>query len=388
MTWLACLLSPLSWVFGALVAVRASLYRRGWIRRFTLPTPVIVVGNITVGGTGKTPFVLALARALSARGFRPGVISRGYGGEARGVVCVDANSDVRDVGDEAALIARAGVPMAVGRDRVAAGRALLAAHPEIDVLVSDDGLQHDRLARTLEIALLDGERQLGNGLLLPAGPLREPPQRLARVSAVVLTAMGESPSLPSLSPCPSPAESGRGEAFPSSLPCGREVGREGREGWGGDGVLVHPSPPTPLPQGERGAVPVFRQTLKAEVWRSVTKPDEQRAMDFFVKEEGVHAVAGIGHPERFFAMLRRLGIRAVTHPFADHHRFTAADLALPEARWILMTEKDAVKCATMADERCWYLPIAGTIAPALLQFIEETLRGSLPQRGISGETHE
>jgi tetraacyldisaccharide 4'-kinase len=327
---LAWLLSPLSLVFGVLIAIRASLYRRGLFRSFTLPAPVIVVGNITVGGTGKTPFVIALAQALSERGFRPGVISRGYGGEAnaRGkVICVDADSDVREVGDEAALTARIGVPMAVGRDRVAAGKALLAAHPDIDVLVSDDGLQHYRLARTLEIALLDGDRQLGNRFLLPAGPLREPLQRLARVNAVALTSIDDEKE--------------------------------------------------PLFRDDFG-VPVFRQALKAEAFRSVVKSDERRDIGFFVKEEGVHAVAGIGHPERFFAMLQRLGIRAVTHAFADHHRFSATDLALPAARWILMTEKDAVKCAAIADERCWYLPVTGAITPALLHLIEEKLRGGKP----------
>ncbi|MDR2172919.1 MAG: tetraacyldisaccharide 4'-kinase [Burkholderiales bacterium] len=330
-TWLAWLLLPLSLVFGAVVALRASLYRHGLIRSVTLPVPVIVVGNITVGGTGKTPFVIALAQALSERGFRPGVISRGYGGDAsaRGdVVCVDADSDVREVGDEAVQVARAGVPMAVGRDRVAAGRALLETHPDIDVLISDDGLQHYRLARTLEIALLDGTRQLGNRLLLPAGPLREPPQRLTRVNAVVLTSM----------------EDEKEQALCDAL-------------------------------SVSAFAPVFRQTLKAEAWRGVLKPDERSDIDFFAQEEGVHAVAGIGHPERFFATLQRLGIHAITHAFADHHRFSAADLALSAARWILMTEKDAVKCAMIADERCWYLPVTGAIAPTLLHLIEETLHG-------------
>ncbi|MDR0769726.1 MAG: tetraacyldisaccharide 4'-kinase [Burkholderiales bacterium] len=326
MTWLAWLLSPLSLLFRAAVAVRAWLYRRGLIRGFALPVPVIVVGNITVGGTGKTPFVIALARAMTARGFRPGVISRGYGGNVGGrSVCVAADSEAREVGDEALLVARAGVPIAVGRDRVATGRALLAAYPEIDVIVSDDGLQHYRLVRTFEIALLDGERQLGNRLPLPAGPLREPPQRLKQVNAVVLTAVDDEK---------------RSDFF---------------------------------------GVPVFRQTLKAETLRSVTKPDEQCATDFFSNEEGIHAVAGIGHPERFFATLQRLGIRAMPHAFADHHRFSAADLALPDARWILMTEKDAVKCAKIADERCWYLPVTGTIEPSLLRLVEETLRGQWSQ---------
>ena len=324
-TWAARLLWPLSLLFRALASARAALYRCGFLRSVTLPVPVIVVGNITVGGTGKTPFVIALAQALAERGFRPGIISRGYGGEAsaRGdVVGVNADSNVQEVGDEAALIARAGWPMTIGRDRVAAGKALLAAHPEIDVLISDDGLQHYRLARTMELALLDGERQLGNRWLLPAGPLREPLQRLKRVNAIVLTAMDDAAKT------------------------------ELRNDFG---------------------VPVFRQTLRAETWRSVAQPDEQRPLDFFAKEEGVHALAGIGHPERFFASLQRLGIRAQTLAFADHHRFTATDLALPQARWILMTEKDAVKCATMADARCWYLPIVGAIDLALLRLVEEKL---------------
>ncbi|MDR2709876.1 MAG: tetraacyldisaccharide 4'-kinase [Burkholderiales bacterium] len=330
-TWLAWLLWPCSLLFRALAAVRVSLYRRGWLHSVTLPVPVIVVGNITVGGAGKTPFVIALAKALSTRGFRPGVISRGYGGEAgaRGeIVCVDINNNVNEVGDEAMLIVRAGVPIAIGRDRVATGKALLKTHPEIDALISDDGLQHYRLARTLEIALLDGKRQLGNRLLLPAGPLREPPQRLARVNAIVFTTMAD-------------AEETQMPTFSDSF-----------------------------------GTPAFRQTLKAETWRNVAKPDEQRDSTFFAKEKDVHAVAGIGHPERFFATVQRLGIRATTQAFADHHRFSAADLALPSARWILMTEKDAVKCATIADERCWYLPIVSAIPPELLHLIEETLRAT------------
>jgi tetraacyldisaccharide 4'-kinase len=261
------------------------------------------------------------------------VISRGYGGKAsvRGdIVCVDAGSDVQEVGDEAAQIAHAGMPMMVGRDRVAAGRALLAAHPDIDVIISDDGLQHYRLARTFEIALLDGVRRFGNRLPLPAGPLREPPSRLKQVDAVVLTVSDD----------------------------------EQEE------------------RSDFSNAPVFRQTLKAEALRNVAKPDERREIDFFANEESVHAIAGIGHPERFFAMLRRLGIRAVTHAFADHHCFSAEDLALPDARWILMTEKDAVKCAAIADERCWYLPVTSLVELPLLRLIEETLRGKLPK----GET--
>ncbi|HVN33759.1 MAG TPA: tetraacyldisaccharide 4'-kinase, partial [Casimicrobiaceae bacterium] len=259
-------LFPLSLAFGAAVALRRTLYRTGLRRREALPVPVVVVGNITVGGSGKTPLVAALVRALAARGFHPGVVSRGYGRD-RGddaPILVGAHDDPRRVGDEPLLLARAGCVVSVARDRVAAGRALLERHPECDVVVADDGLQHYRLERSFEIAVVDAERALGNGWLLPAGPLREPPARLDEVDAVVMLA----------------TEATR------AAPLRRDA---------------------------------LAMTLDASEFVQVGDQRATAPPSAFLGE-GVHAVAGIGDPTRFFAQLNALGVSAVEHPFPDHHR--------------------------------------------------------------------
>jgi tetraacyldisaccharide 4'-kinase len=320
-TPLAVALRPLSLLFGAVVALRRALYRARLRRSVVLPVPVVIVGNITVGGSGKTPLVAALVRALAKRGYHPGVVSRGYGrdrGDAAPIL-VETHDDPRRVGDEPLLLARAGCVVAVARDRVAAGRALLARHPECDVIVADDGLQHYRLERTVEIAVVDAERALGNGWLLPAGPLREPAARLDEVDAVVTLVTDRAQAPPTSA-----------RAFAMTLRAG-------------DFVRV----------GSSGA----------------TAP----ASAFLGK--AVHAVAGIGNPARFFAKLDALGIRPVLHPFPDHHPFTAADIAFADARAVLMTEKDAVKCESFADERCWYLPVRAEIDEALVALIEKRIHG-------------
>lgn len=318
---LAVALRPLSLLFGTAVALRRALYRAGLRRSVALPVPVVIVGNITVGGSGKTPLVAALVRALGERGFHPGVVSRGYGRD-RGddaPILVEAHDDPRRVGDEPLLLARAGCIVVVARDRVAAGRALLARHPECDVIVADDGLQHYRLERSFEIAVVDAARALGNGWLLPAGPLREPAARLDEVDAVVT-------------------------------------------------LLTDGAPAAPL------RARTFAMTLGAGDFVRVGSPGTTAHASRFLGE-GVHAVAGIGDPARFFAQLAALGIRAVGHPFPDHHRFTAADLAFAGARAVLMTEKDAVKCESFADERCWYLPVRARVDDALVALIEKRIRG-------------
>lgn len=318
---IAVALRPLSLVFGALVALRRALYRAGLRKSVALPVPVVIVGNITIGGSGKTPLVAALVRALAQRGFHPGVVSRGYGRESGddAPILVGARDDPRRVGDEPLLLARAGCIVAVARDRVAAGRALLARHPECNVIVADDGLQHYRLERKVEIAVVDAARALGNGWLLPAGPLREPAARLDEVDAVVTLVSDRAQAAPL-----------RAHAFAMTLGAG-------------DFMRVGTSGASAPPAAFHG--------------------------------EGVHAVAGIGDPARFFAQLDALGIRAVAHPFPDHHRFTAADLAFAGARAILMTEKDAVKCESFADERCWYLPVRAQVDDALVALIEARIRG-------------
>ena len=324
LTPLTAALTPLAAVFVAASALRRACFRSGLIRAQRLRVPVIVVGNITVGGSGKTPLVAALAEALAARGWRPGIVSRGHGRKGDGAAAevprlVGRDSDAAHAGDEPVLLARSGFPVAVARDRAAAGRALLAAHPDCNVILADDGLQHYRLARDFEIAVVDAARGVGNGWRLPAGPLREAPSRLAAVDALVLLVTD---------------------------------------------VALHETWP--------GA---WRMTLEGDTFHRVDAPALTATAAAF-GGGGVHAVAGIGNPARFFAQLEALGIHAAAHAFPDHHRFAAADVAIAGASAILMTEKDAVKCAAFADERCWYLPVRAQIDPALVARIEEKIRGS------------
>lgn len=320
MTPLSALLWPLSLFFRGAVAVRRFLYHAGVLRVQRLPVPVVVVGNIGVGGVGKTPLALALAQHLAQRGFHPGVISRGYGGSNRAPRAVHADDDPRVVGDEPLLFAAAGIPVWIGRERAAAARGLLAAHPGCKVIVADDGLQHYALARTMEIAVVDASRGFGNGCMLPAGPLREPPARLEGVDAVVRLVAGDRR---------------------------RPAGAGGR-----DTLMTH----EPLP------------------WRNLK--DAHRVADPAAwRGHEVHALSGIGNPRRFFDLVRALGIATTNHAFPDHHAYTPADLAFPHAAAILMTHKDAVKCAPFASDRCWYLPLRAIVEPALVALVEEKIRG-------------
>ena len=320
-TLLAVTLLPLSLLFGVAVALRRVFYRYGVLRSTRFPVPVVVIGNITAGGSGKTPLVAALAVALAQRGFHPGIVSRGYGRDEDDSepVPVSPDDDPHRVGDEPLLLAGAGYPVVVARDRVAAGRTLLARHAACDVILSDDGLQHYRLARSVEIAVVDAARALGNRWLLPAGPLREPASRLDEVDAVVVLTE-------------------KTGAAPPELP---------------------------------GA---FTMTLVGDRFVRVDDPLTTAPASAFARED-VHALAGIGHPARFFARLAAMGIAATPHPFPDHHRFVRGDLAIADAQAILMTEKDALKCGAFADERCWYLPVRARIDDALVTLIEGKLRG-------------
>jgi tetraacyldisaccharide 4'-kinase len=322
LTVLARVLVPFALVFAFVTRVRRALYQARVLKTKRLPVKVIVVGNITVGGSGKTPLTAALARSLAERGWRPGIVSRGHGREIRDEtpLIVKPDTDAAVAGDEPLLLARAGLIVAVARDRVAAGRALIAAHPDCNVIVADDGLQHYRLHRDVEIAVVDAARGLGNGWWLPAGPLREARSRLDEVDAIV--------------------------------------------------ALVTAGAPAPW------VVPnAYVMTLAGDVFHRVDGSALTQPASAFTAA-GVHAIAGIGNPERFFAYLGSLGIRAAAHPFPDHHRFVPSDLALPGARAILMTEKDAVKCSVFADPRCWYLPVRAHVDPALVERVEESLRGS------------
>lgn len=298
-------LRPLSMVYAVALRARKAAYARGWCRTCHPGVPVIVIGNLTAGGTGKTPLVLWLAAALREAGHRPGVVLRGYGGKVRRARLVQADDTTDEVGDEALLIARrAAVPVAVGVDRVAA--AGLLARQGCTVVLSDDGLQHLALARDLAIAVVDGERGFGNGALLPAGPLREPAARLGVVDLVV-------------------------------------VHGEDRHGVAaGYGALKMNLVPGTLRHLQTG---------------------REQSLDS-LRGETVHAVAGIGHPQRFFRMLGMLGARPVEHAFADHHPYAARELEFGDSMRVVMTEKDAVRCLAFADERMWYLPVAASLPEA------------------------
>lgn len=309
------LLVPLTWLYSAVAESR-----RRQTRPEQLAVPVIVVGNITVGGAGKTPLTLWLAGQLRARGWRPGIVSRGYGGQGSLPRPVMPESVAVDVGDEPILLARrSGVPVWVGRDRVAAGRALLVSHPEVNVILCDDGLQHYRLARDVELAVFDG-RGAGNGWRLPAGPLREPLSRLATVDALICNG-------------------------------------------GADSRL----PP---------ALARFDMHLRAVDFYRLDDPLQCcSASDLVGCDLPLHAVAGIGDPVRFFRTLTSLGLVFERHPFPDHHAYCAADLAFAKDGVLLMTEKDAVKCAGLTIGETWVLPVEAELSPALIDLILEKLRG-------------
>jgi len=305
-------LRGLAALYGSVAGVRRRLYSAGLLPRTRLPVPVIVVGNISVGGTGKTPLTIALIEALRARGFNPGVISRGYGGSARGPLLVDAGSDPRSAGDEACLVAQATqAPVAAGRDRVAAGRVLLEAS-RCNVVIADDGLQHYKLFRDVEICVIDGERRFGNGRLLPAGPLREPANRAAAFGFRVCNG--------------GVAEAG-------------EVAMTLR---GGDAIAL-------------------------------TAPARRRELNDWTGQR-VHAVAGIGNPARFFAGLRAAGLDVIEHAFADHFDYAPADLDFGDELPVLMTDKDAVKCAGFADARCWRVPVRAELPGDFFDAVAARLR--------------
>lgn len=315
-----CVLAPFSLLFGLLVAVRRWAYRRGWRVAERLPVPVVVVGNLTAGGSGKTPLTLALVEWLRAAGYRPGIISRGYGGSARQAMPALPDSDPVVVGDEPVLLARrAGCPVWVGRRRAEAGRRLLTFHPEVDVLVADDGLQHYALARDVEIVVVDGQRGFGNGWLLPAGPLREPRRRLRRADALVINGAGK----------------------------------------------AGPAPPPP----------VFGMRLQAKGFHNLLDPSRIVAVSDLAQRGPWHAVAGIGNPRRFFDQLAALGLEILPHPFPDHHAYRPEDL--PTER-LVMTEKDAVKLAPLArvlDLRdCWVLVVDACLEPGLKELMLSRLK--------------
>lgn len=293
------LLLPLSGLFCLLVWLRRYAYRMGIFSSTRVPVPVIVVGNITTGGTGKTPLVIAVVNILKQAGYNPGIISRGYGGRASSwPQQVRPDADPVMVGDEPVIIARrTGCPMAVGPNRVEAVTALLAHH-DCDIVVSDDGLQHYALEREIEVVVVDGMRRFGNGWCLPAGPLREPVARIGEVDLIVSNG--------------TPV----GDEYPMDY-----AGRE---------------------------------------WIHVQDNTRSATMEKFAGQR-VHAIAGVGNPQRFFNMLREEGMDVIEHTYPDHHAFVLSDFEFDESLPILMTEKDAVKSERLGLENAWYVPIQAQI---------------------------
>ncbi|KJX00690.1 MULTISPECIES: tetraacyldisaccharide 4'-kinase [unclassified Enterobacter] len=292
--WL--LLLPLSWLYGLVSGIIRLLYRLGVKRAWRAPVPVVVVGNLTAGGNGKTPVVIWLVEQLQKRGIRPGVVSRGYGGQASHYpLLLTAETTTAEAGDEPVLIfQRTGVPVAVSPVRSDAVQALLAEHA-VQIIITDDGLQHYALARDKEIVVIDGVRRFGNGWWLPAGPMRERASRLKSVDAVIVNG---------------------GEAKTGEIP-----------------MHLQPGLAINLVTGER---------------RSVSELPSLVAM------------AGIGHPPRFFATLEQCGARLEKRvPLADHQALVEGqvDALTAPGQSLIMTEKDAVKCRAFAKDNWWYLPV-------------------------------
>jgi tetraacyldisaccharide 4'-kinase len=301
-------LLPLTALFALLAALRRYLYRQGILGSKKIPVPVVVIGNIAVGGAGKTPVTLWLAGFLKDKGLNPAIISRGYGGrKTSSSVLVTAESDPALVGDEPVLLARrSGCPVFVDADRVRA--ALSAVRNGADVILADDGLQHYRLRRDIEIVVVDGSRGFGNGHLLPAGPLREPMSRLDTVDRILLQQVS-----------------------------GSEKGRDNSAAF-----------------AER----TTRFSLAGQTLKRIG--DGQTRVLSELSGKSVHAVAGIANPNRFFEFLEQHDIEVLRHPKPDHARLSDADIRFDDDLDVIVTEKDAVKCANLSHGRLWYLPVTVT----------------------------
>lgn len=305
------MLWPLMALYALLTALRRGLYRAGLLPSRRFPVPVVVVGNITVGGTGKTPLTLALIERLRQEGFTPGVVSRGYGGHGDYPLVVDENVYAEQCGDEPlTLFRRSAVPIVVDPKRSRAVACLLEKFP-CDVVLCDDGLQHYALARDIEIAVIDGSRGFGNGRLLPMGPLREPVSRLQQVQHVVVN--------------------GQGFDWPAAA------------------VM----------------------SLQADAWKSL-RQESQAVVP--LPGSHVHAVAGIGNPARFFGQLRAAGYVVTEHAFPDHHVYATRDLDFGDGLPVVMTEKDAVKCESQAAESWWYVPVHAELPESFHEALLARLR--------------
>lgn len=315
------ILIPLSWLFGIVASLRKYLYQHGWLKSYRLNVPVIVVGNINVGGTGKTPLVIWLAEQLKLAGYKPGIISRGYGGSALQVTEVLPDSNATVAGDEAVLIAaRTDCPVFVSANRVSAGQHLLNTYPECNVIISDDGLQHYRMQRNVEIVVYDSVKGFGNGALLPAGPLRESKARLKAVDAIVSNGVDRRES----SKCFNP----------------------------------------------------ITMQLVATDFYNLADVQKKANAKTLAQQGAISAVAGIGNPQRFFDQLYGLGLQFESRVYADHYVFQAQDFEQVNANVILMTEKDAVKCRAFAQANFWVLPVSAVVNDGLMPIVLNKLNSN------------
>lgn len=308
--WALWLLAPLSFLYGLISWFRRIAYQQGWFKSQKFNIPVIVVGNISAGGTGKTPLTLAIVNYLKEQGYQPVIVSRGYGGKTEYPALVTSQSTPQQVGDEPLLMfLQSQVPVVVAPKRAEAV-AYVMQHNLGNVVICDDGLQHYALARDIEIAVIDGARGLGNGHFLPQGALRESAQRLQSVDFVVIN--------------------GEGYTYPSA----------------------------------------YMMTLQAASWLNVAQADCVAPQ----APQKIHAVAGIGNPERFFKQLQQQGFEVIKHPFADHHQFVAQDIHFSDDLPVVMTAKDAVKCQQFALDNLWQVPVEAQLYPQFYAALNQKLQ--------------
>ena len=305
------LLYPFSLVFSFLTSRRRRRYIKNKIKSFTSKIPLIVIGNLTIGGTGKTPLVKYIAKELMAKGYKPGIVSRGYGGQFKKTLKVTVETSVKETGDEAQILSKLGIPFYIDKNRVRAVKELLKNN-DCDVILSDDGLQHYKMGRNIEIAVIDGKRRFGNNLTFPAGPLRESKNRLKTVDFIVNNS----------------GPTDEGEYLMSISPT----------------KFVH------------------------------LKSGKSYSVENWPMHNQVHAVAGLGNPGRFFDLLEKLGFDIVRHPFPDHHNFSSSDLFYLDHLPIVMTEKDASKCKDFDNNKIWYLAIDADVNNKFIDNLDRKLK--------------
>jgi|26BtaG_2_1085354.scaffolds.fasta_scaffold03483_5 tetraacyldisaccharide 4'-kinase len=376
--WWLWLLWPLSGLFSLISRLRQLSYQRGWRQQYRAPVPVLVIGNITVGGSGKTPLIMALVAHLHSRGLKVGVISRGYGGdEAAMPLLVTPQSLPSQVGDEPCLIvAQTGVAMAVCPNRQQAIETLLTAHPDIQLIIADDGLQHYALARDIEWIVVDASRGFGNQQLLPTGFLREPISRLKDATVI----WHQTPDTVANKDKPVANQH-------QNLPAYAQVDSHLASALT---IQLQPSALTPLlPAGD------YPHLLKRQEREGVSDNQNiQNMTSAKPHKTTVHAISGIGYPQRFFTTLRNLGLTVIEHPYPDHHAFSWTDLSRYSEYPIVMTSKDAIKFRVLAEQqlqqtladplqqqalsallaRLWVLPVEAQLSAACYETLQRQLK--------------